>query len=216
MSTPKKKAKTPNNNGDAFGNITQHALQHLREVQAELAGRKLESLRLYEPMPLQKEFHESMCSERLLIGGNRSGKSCASFVEEARAATGQDPYDKYPKTDGNIVIVGRNWPHIGLVAYPMLFRAGAFKIIRDKDTGEWRAFKPGDDRTKAKPAPPLIPPRFVKETSWVLKSAGYCQKVTLNNGWVVNFFSSEGEPPQGFQADLVHIDEDINNERWGW
>jgi len=183
-------------------------------VQAELAGRKLEALRLYEPMPLQDEFHKCRASERLLIGGNRSGKSCASFVEDARAATGQDPEGKYPEQDGNIVIVGRNWPHIGLVAYPMLFRAGAFKIIKDEKTNEWRAFKPGDDKTKAKPAPPLIPPRFVKETSWVLKSAGYCQKVTLNNGWVVNFFSSEGEPPQGFQADLVHIDEDINNERW--
>ena len=214
MKKPKKTQKSPTPSGENFSGITQHALQHLREVQAELAGRKLEALRLYEPMALQDDFHKCLASERLLIGGNRSGKSCASFVEDARAATGQDPSNKYPKEDGNIVIVGRNWPHIGLVAYPMLFRAGAFKIIKDEETGLWRACKPGDDKTKAKPAPPLIPPRFVKETSWVLKSAGYCQKVTLTNGWVVNFFSSEGEPPQGFQADLVHIDEDINNERW--
>ena len=214
MTKPKKKTTPPKSSREPFADITQHALQHLREVQSELAGRKLEALRLYEPMPLQEDFHSCPSSERLLIGGNRSGKSCASFVEDARAATGQDPHDKYPKEDGNIVIVGRNWPHIGLVAYPMLFRAGAFKIIKDEESGLWRAFKPGDNKKNAKPAPPLIPPRFVKETSWVLKSAGYCQNVTLTNGWVVNFFSSEGEPPQGFQADLVHIDEDINNERW--
>ena len=96
-------------------------------MQSELAGRKLEALRLYEPMPLQEDFHSCPSSERLLIGGNRSGKSCASFVEDARAATGQDPHDKYPKEDGNIVIVGGNWPHIGLVAYPMLFRLSAFQ-----------------------------------------------------------------------------------------
>ncbi len=196
---------------------SQHAVEQLRAVQAELAERRLESLRLYRPMPLQEEFHQSLVSERIVLGGNRGGKSLATFVEDARAATGCDPYEKYPKTDGNLVIVGRNWPHIGLVAYPMLFRAGSFRIIRDEATNEWRSFDPTKDgarRKDAKPAPPLIPPRFVKEVSWVLKSAQYCQKVTLVNGWVINFFSSEGDPPQGFQADLVHIDEDINNERW--
>ena len=196
---------------------SQHAVEQLRAVQAELAERRLESLRLYRPMPLQEEFHQSLVSERIVLGGNRGGKSLATFVEDARAATGCDPYEKYPKTDGNLVIVGRNWPHIGLVAYPMLFRAGAFRIIRDENTNEWRSFDPTKDgarRKDAKPAPPLIPPRFVKEVSWVLKSAQYCQKVTLVNGWVINFFSSEGDPPQGFQADLVHIDEDVNNERW--
>ena len=195
--------------------VSQHQMQQIREVQAELAGRRLEALRLYEPMPQQEEFHKCMLSERLVIGGNRSGKSACSFVEDARAATGQDPYGKYPTEGGNLVIVGRNWPHIGLVVYPMLFKAGAFKIIKDEETGVWRAFRPGsDDLSKAKPAPPLIPPRLVKDMSWVLKNAGYLNKCELTNGWTINCFSSEGEPPQGFQADLVHLDEDINNERW--
>ena len=166
-------------------------------------------------MPLQEEFHKSLVSERIVIGGNRSGKSACTFVEDARAATGQDPYGKYPKENGNLVIIGRNWPHVGLVVYPMLFKAGAFKIIRDEATKQWRAFRPGvDDIAKAKPAPPLIPPRMVKDMSWVLKNAGYLNKVELTNGWTINCFSSEGEPPQGFQADLVHIDEDISNEAW--
>ena len=116
----------------AVQGITQHALNQLRDVQIELAERRIEALRLYCPMPKQEEFHQCMASERLLIGGNRSGKSAASFVEDARAATGQDPYGKYPKEGGNLVIIGRNWPHIGLVVVPMLFRAGAFKMIKDE------------------------------------------------------------------------------------
>jgi hypothetical protein len=164
-------------------------------------------------MEKQEEFHRCMVSERLLIGGNRSGKSAASFIEDARAATGQDPYGKYPKENGNLVIIGRNWPHIGLVVVPMLFRAGAFKIIRDLETGQWRAFRPGiDDPAKAKPAPPLIPPRLIKDMSWVLKNAGYLNKLELTNGWTIWCFSSEGEPPQGYQADLIWIDEDVTNE----
>jgi hypothetical protein len=153
--------------------VTQHQIQQMREVQAELASRRLEALRLYRPMPHQEEFHKSMVSERIVLGGNRGGKSLAVAVEAARAATGQDPYGKYPLEGGNIAIVGRNWPHIGLVIYPILFKAGAFRIIKDEETGEWRSIRQGDDKSKSKPAPPLIPPRLLKDMSWVLKNAGY-------------------------------------------
>ena len=199
------------------GGLTQHALGQMKDVQAELAERRLEALRLWVPMPKQEEFHACMTSERLVIGGNRSGKSACSFVEDARAATGQDPYGKYPKEGGNLVIIGKNWTHIGMVVYPMLFKAGAFRIIRDETTKAWRAFNPATDgarKNESKPAPPLIPPRMIKDMAWTQKNAGYLNKAELNNGWTVYCFSSEGEPPQGFQADLVHIDEDVNNERW--
>lgn len=194
--------------------VTTHAFAVLKEVQAELKSRKIEALRLYEPMPTQQEFHACTASERIVLGGNRSGKSLSTFIEDARAATGQDPFNKYPKEGGNLVIVGRNWPHIGLVVYPMLFKAGAFKMIRDEATREWRSYRPSTDAhraSEARPAPPLIPPRMVKEMSWVLKNAGYLNKAELTNGWTIHCFSAEGEPPQGFTADLVHLDEDIPN-----
>lgn len=174
-------------------------------------------MKLYRPTPQQEEFHKSLASERLVIGGNRSGKSLCTFVEDARAVTGQDPYKKYPERDGNLVIVGKDWRHIGMVAYTILFKAGAFKIIKDATSGEWRAFDPVTDYAnswQAKPAPPLIPPRLVKATSWVLKSANYIQKAELHNGWTIWFFSSEGEPPQGFQSDVCHVDEDLTSETW--
>jgi len=104
-----------------------------------------------------------------------------------------------------------------MVCYPSLFKSGAYRIIKDEQTGQWRSFRPGEEperRAETKPAPPLIPPRYVASVSWVLKSAGYAQKVELTNGWTIYFYSSEGEPPQGFQADLIWIDEDINNEQW--
>ena len=159
-----------------------------------------------------------MSSETLVIGGNRSGKSLCTFVEDAWAATGTHPVEgKYRKEGGNLVVIGQNWKHIGLVVVPYLFRAGAFKIIRDKATGQWRAYDPVADAERAKeakPAPPLIPPRMIKSFSWVLKSAGYLNSCELVNGWTIYCFSSEGDPPQGFQADRVHIDEDLNNEAW--
>ena len=174
-------------------------------------------MKLYRPNPNQEKIHQTKASEVLVIGGNRSGKSLCTFVEDARAVTGQDPYGKYPEKDGILVIVGKDWKHIGLTVVPYLFRAGAFKIIKDEKSGDWRAFDPvADDarRSEAKPAPPLIPPRMIKSTSWVLKSANYMQCCKLHNGWEIHFFSSEGEPVQGFQCNRVHIDEDINNENW--
>lgn len=153
-----------------------------------------------------------------MIGGNRSGKSLCTFIEDAWAATGTHPIEgKYRKEGGNLVIVGANWKHIGLVVVPYLFRAGAFKIIKDEKTGKFRAFDPVADAARekeAKRAPPLIPPRMIKSMSWVLKSAGYLNSCELTNGWTIYCFSSEGEPPQGFQADRCHIDEDLNNENW--
>lgn len=203
--------------GATSQSLSTHAINQLKEVQAELHERKIEALRLYRPMAHQAEFHQCRASERIVLGGNRGGKTLAVSVEAARAATGQDPFEKYTARDGNLIIIGRNWPHIGMVCYPMLFKAGAYKIIKDEATHQWRSYNPTTDEARkgeAKPAPPLIPPRYVKDTSWVLKSAGYAQKVNLTNGWTVYFYSSEGEPPQGFQADLIWIDEDVANESW--
>ncbi len=196
--------------------ITKYQRDSLKELQSELRDRKLEALRLYRPNPNQEKIHECRASEILVIGGNRSGKSLSTFVEDARCVTNQDPHGKYPK-EGILVIVGKDWKHIGLVCAPLLFRAGAFRIIKDEKTGEWRAYDPVNDahrKAETKPAPPLIPPRLVKSTSWVLKSANYMQYCKLHTGWEIHFFSSEGDPVQGFQCDRAHIDEDVNNEGW--
>lgn len=192
------------------------AQDRLRELQVEINERRIEALKLYTPSPMQEEVHKCRASEVLVIGGNRSGKSLCTFVEDARAVTGQDPYGKYPEKDGLLVIIGRNWTHIGLVAVPYLLKAGAFKIIRDEQTGKWRSYNPATDEARkhlAKPAPPLIPPRMIKSISWVLKSSNYCNSIELHNGWRIQFFSAEGEAAQGYAANRIHIDEDVGNDQ---
>lgn len=191
------------------------AQDRLRELQSEINERRIEALKLYTPSALQEEVHACTTSEVLVIGGNRSGKSLCTFVEDARAATGQDPYGKYPEKDGMLVIIGRNWTHIGLVCVPYLLKAGAFKIIRDEQTNKWRSYDPSRDSARkhlAKPAPPLIPPRMIKSISWVLKAANYCNHIELHNGWKIQFFSAEGEPAQGYSCDRLHLDEDVGND----
>ena len=196
--------------------ISEYQRESLKELQSELRERKTEALKLYRANPQQELIHQCRASEILVIGGNRSGKSLCTFVEDARAVTGQDPYGKYPEKDGILIIIGRDWKHIGLVVVPMLFGQGAFYIIKDEVTGEWRAYDPVGDaprKSERKPAPPLIPPRFVKSSSWVLKSANYMQQCNLTTGWTIHFFSSEGEPAQGYQATRIHVDEDLSDER---
>ncbi len=194
------------------------ALGQIKEIQAELADRRIEALRLYRPTPEQAPTHSCPASEVLVIGGNRSGKSLCTFVEDARAVTGQDPYKKYPAEGGVLVIVGQHWGHIGKVVYPYLFKAGAFKMIRDAQTKEWRAYDPDADKARkdeSKPAPPLIPPRLIKSMSWLNKAERQIQSCELTTGWIIYFCSSQSDPIQGVKVDRVHIDEDIEgDENW--
>lgn len=187
------------------------------EITGELAKRRIETLNLYRPMERQEQYHACKAKRRLLVGGNRSGKTIAGLVELARAATGRDPYDKYPFENCNIVLVGGNWTHFRMTLVPKLLKAGLFKIIRDKETGEWRSFDPILDagrEQEAKPAPPLIPPRFIKKTSWINRGKLELASIEFHNGSTLNCFSSDGVIPQGFSSHLIGIDEDVEQEEW--
>ena len=184
----------------------------------ELAKRKIEALKLYCPQPSQDDFHRCRSPEVMLMGGNRAGKSLAAFVEDARAVLGKDPYGKYPLKDGVLAIIGYKESHLGSVVYPYLFKAGAFKMIRDEETGLFRTYRPWvpqDQKRKkeAKPAPPLIPPRMIEKIVWKDRGKNVFSSVYLTNGWEIKAFSSRSRPDQGYQADLIHIDEDVLDPR---
>lgn len=145
--------------------------------------------------------------------------SLAGFAELARAVTGTDPHGKYPKENGIAVVLGLDERHIGRVVHSYLFRSGRFRIIRDSETGEWRAWRPWDQddirrKDETKPAPPLIPQRYIKKMSWTKRASYIFDQVEFHNGWILYAMSSKGEPAGGFQADLAMIDEDIDRPDW--
>lgn len=188
-------------------------------VANEIASRRIEALNLYVPQPTQDEFHRCNAPECMLMGGNRGGKSLAAFVECARAALGKDPHGKYPLRDGVLGIVGYKQWHIGNVIYPYLFKAGAFKIIRDSETDLWRVYRPWVPqdvarKKEAKPAPPLIPPRMVEKFVWQDRAKNIFSNVFLKTGWEIKAFSSASKPDQGWQASLLAFDEDILDPSW--
>lgn len=192
-------------------------LTRLKRLLNEKVKRSIEAVRIYEPLPVQKAFHRSLAPERVLRGSNQSGKTCAAAVELALAVSGQHP--TAPAEDGIAFVVGKNGDHIGRKMYRTLFRAGAFQILRDKRTGMWRAYRPyrQDDLKRAreaKLAPPLIPPRLIKEIAWVNKKENWPNVVRLHNGWEIFFFTSLGKPPQGDTVDWVWFDEEIVDPEW--
>ncbi|HUR52933.1 MAG TPA: hypothetical protein VMZ71_02295 [Gemmataceae bacterium] len=194
-------------------------LLEYRRILLEQARRKSEALKLYEPLPTQAEFHACKARQRLLRGSNRSGKTLSTAVEIARAVTSQDPHEKYPALDGRVYAVGRDEKHIGEVMYRKLFRPGAFRMIRDAATREWRAYRPWNEadlwrKKESKPAPALIPRRFVKHEAWKSKAGSVPEKIVLTTGWEIDFFTSLGKPPRGSDLDLVWFDEEIVDGDW--
>lgn len=196
----------------------------LRRLVSARARRQMEALRLYEPLPEQQRFHACTIQQRLVRKGNRSGGSLCGAIEFARAALGVDPFDKFPTNRPLLLyVIGYGISHIGRVFHRLLFRPNAFKIIRDQETGLWRAYRPWDaaDAKRAddvKPAPPLIAPRFVKRDSfaWIDKREKAFSAVELANGTIIRAFSSGSDPSiaQGDPVDVIWFDEDLENTGW--
>lgn len=198
---------------------TERERLEIQRLSAELAKRKMDALSLYEPLPPQEDFHKCTARERILRGGNRSGKTTSAAVEVARAARQLDPHGKYKYVhdDFIIFIVGYDQKHIGRKIHTVLLRPGAFQIIRDEKTREWRAFRPETDEHRkddCKPAPPLIPRAEIKEFAWESRAKGIWNCITLHNGTRIYAFPSTGSAPQGDAVDLYWIDEDIAYEDW--
>lgn len=203
--------------GEISGTVLNSATINLRRLLAEKALRAMEALKLYVPTDEQRPFHESMAPERIIRGSNRAGKSLGAAVDVARAVTGQDPLDRYPKEDGICYVVGKQGKELAQVLFPLLFRPGSFKIIKDEETKQWRTYDPARDKHRKKerrPAPPLIPKRLIKNIAWVDKKANLPGTITLTNGWIIHFYSSEGKPTRGSSIDLAWFDEEIIDREW--
>lgn len=191
----------------------------LRRILVELAARSIEGLKLYHPLPTAEFFHNSRAKERIVRGGNRTGKTLGACAEVARIVTGQHADPNYPKENGIAYLVGKDGREVSQVLHKKLFKPGAFRIIRDKFTNAWRAFDPAsaddlDRRHLSKPAPPLIPRRMIETESWENKKENLPKMIRLLNGWELHFFTSMGKAPHGTDIDLALFDEEILDETW--
>ena len=202
-----------------------------REILAQLKTVREEALKLYEPLPYQDAFHRCTAKEAMIQKGNQTGGTVCACVEIARAVTGQDPYGKYPPKNGIAVCVGYGEKHIGTTFWRKLFRPGAFRIIRDLETGTWRTFrpwresrevdgKPGEALREKEsiPAPPLIPKRFIEgKPAWVKRSSDIFDRVKFTTGWELYAANSAGDPEhlQGLSGVWLYLfDEDVAQGGW--
>ena len=198
--------------GARIDSLTMVEFEHLV---AENAQRLNEALNLYCPLPKPAQVHESRKRERVISGANRSSKTLTVAVEVARALTGQDPFGKYPTEGVRWFGVGYDLRHIGKVMYPMLFKPGAFKVIRDRETRRLRVYKPWtEDKLRwheAEPAPPLIPPRFYnpRKIGWHDKKRQIPAVIPFYNGSTIDFAASTGKPAKGFALHGAWFDEEL-------
>lgn len=198
--------------------------QAYKNLLIEKIKRTAEALRIYDPMAHQEAFHRSVARTLVMRKGNQVGGTTTGAVEIARAVTGQDPHGKYPLTDGIAACLGYGEKHIGKTFYPKLFKEGAFDMIRDRETRNWRTYRPwpmadGGDLERSdekRPAPPLIPKRFIKEIAWEKRSERIFSVVRFTTGWELWAFNSAGDPgqAQGFACQLYWIDEDLASDGW--
>lgn len=110
--------------------------------------------------------------------------------------------------------VGYDLRHIGQTLHRVLLRANLYKIIQDKDSGQWRAYDPSreDDRLReaeCKASPPLIPESEIEEITWENKGEKQFSTITLKNGTIICAFSSMGEVKAGDPVDEIWVDEAI-------
>ncbi len=207
---------------------SQFQQEELRKNLEEMAERENESLRLYEDLPYQRTFHQEKAQQVLVQKGNRTGATLALMVELARAVTGNDPFDKYPKKDGKAAILVYGENHVGRVVYNGLFRTGHFKgfrLIRDLDTKMLRAFRPwpvadgGDLEREGESIPhgPLIPKRYIAgKIAWTKFSERVFSLIRFTTGWELYAANSAGDPGQfqGLSINFYGIDEDLASPGW--
>lgn len=199
--------------------LSQPRIREVMHLFAALAERRMEALRIFEPLPQQKAFLGSKCRQRIAYGSNRATKTTACAVDCARIVTGQDPHKRCPEKNGICYIVARDGRALATVIYKKLFDRESFKMIRDEVTGRWRAFRPympGDKarEDEAKWAPPLIPERMVKKIAWFSKKERIPKLVILTNGWELHFFSGNAKAPKGVAVSLAWFDEEIPDTGW--
>lgn len=207
------------------------------EMLANLKRHRMDGLRMLRVTREQAEILRDPCSEILLTGSNRGGKTLlaaarfASIVRDIPVTTidGEEIDCRLPHQKNRALltwVIGDHLKHIGQTLYRVLFKPGLFQMVMDKQTGWWRAWNPlmfpGDKdipRADRKPAPPLIPgfsiDREIDPNSDILDVAWYhanlyqFESVTLKNGTQIMAYANSSEVKQGDPVDEIWMDENL-------
>lgn len=180
------------------------------------AQRQTEFLRLYRPLPEAERYHRSLATERILLGGNRGGKSMSQFCELASALTGipittssgEVIPNKWPQGPLIFWLIGYDEDHLAMPCYADLFLPNRYKMVRDPD-GTWRSWNPTTDPNIEPNSTPLIPERFIEDVVMDDKRKGIPHHVLFKAGHKLFFYSSIAEPKVGVAIDGVFIDDEI-------
>lgn len=190
----------------------------------ELARREREALNLFRPLPHQVPIFTSRARELLIVGGSRAGKSMCMAAEISAAALGVPIIGpdgkplpmKYRKPPLTIWLIGKEENHSSTWHRLLLEDQYELKIVRDDQTGQWRAFNPLTDkgRTDFEIMGPFIPHRCIeggykKGIFWEKPRDKQFNNIRLTNGTVLKFYASSSEVKKGDPVDIVAIDEHI-------
>lgn len=204
---------------------------------AQLQAHRLDGLRMLRFTREQAEILRDPCSEILLSGSNRGGKTllaAARFAAIARdiplTTMDGDRIDcrlSHQKDRALLMwVIGDYLKHIGQTIYRVLFMPGLFKCVIDRDTGFLRAWNPvmfPDDwnipLNQRKPSPPLIPgldlmhnisPNSdILDVAWYHANLNQFESVIMKNGTRINAYANSSEVKQGDPVDEIWMDEHL-------
>ncbi len=141
----------------------------------------------YVPQSYQKQFHLSPAHCRMIIGGNRSGKTISSFHDVLWQLTGEYP-EWYPEDQKLELPVYSRW------------------IATDFKQGVGGVFQPYFEQ--------LVPASYIKRV--IKTQQGILSKVSFTNGSQLEILTDEQERQvfEGWHGHRVHIDEPCARERY--
>ncbi len=189
------------------------------------AKRKLEGISMFVPLAYTHEALESTAKWQLWDGSNQSAKTMHVAYKTALLLCGMKPIGNCPRCGGKALMVGESEDHLADPMWTKLAAPGAFDIIPDEITHEWRSVRPDPNdpnvldpydlayKERWRPAPPLIPPRMIRRIAWEDRGKGCPRIVEFTTGWTLLCRSSGGKPPQGVQLNWNWIDEELTNPR---
>jgi hypothetical protein len=141
----------------------------------------------YIPQEYQKRYHLAKTPVKMIIGGNRSGKTISAFHEVLWQLTG-----KYPE-----------WYPIDLMLETPVYVRW---IATDFKNGIGSVFQPYFDR--------LVPSKFYKRI--VKTQQGVLNKVFFDNGSILDLMTDEQDVSEfeGWSGQRLHIDEPCSRDRY--